>query len=157
MKDVSRAKWIANFEMEPLISQILKSGMILSIVLLFLGIILTWFSGAKNNFGPNLHAKSIPQLIWLDLRQLHHPEFGPNLHAKGISELIRLDLQQFHHSEIWPRFLIHLAFSILLMTPYVRIFISLLYFAFIENNWKYVGFSTLTLIILTVALFTTLV
>ncbi len=131
MKGVHRAKWIANFDMEPLISSILRTGMILSVILIFAGMITSWFL-KENDFGPNLHAKSIPELLWIDL-------------------------QQFHYPEMVPRLLIHLAVSVLLLTPYVRVLVSMLYFAFIENNWKYVAFSGLVLIILTVALLSNIV
>ena len=129
MKGVQRAKWIATFDMEPLISLILKGGMALSVILILSGMALNWISGANNDFGPNLHAKSILVLIWEDLALSSMPEF-------------------------WPRLLIHLAFSVLLLTPCIRVFVSMLYFAFLENNWKYVIFTSIVLIILTITLLT---
>jgi len=49
--------------------------------------------------------------------------------------------------------LINLGIAVLILTPYVRILASVLYFAFVARNWKYTLFTASVLGVLTYSLF----
>jgi uncharacterized membrane protein len=51
-----------------------------------------------------------------------------------------------------PRLLISLGIAALLLTPYLRVLVSLVFFAFAERNWKYVIFTGFVLAVLTYSL-----
>jgi uncharacterized membrane protein len=51
-----------------------------------------------------------------------------------------------------PRLLVSLGIAALLLTPYLRVLVSLLFFAFAEGNWKYVVFTGFVLAVLTYSL-----
>jgi uncharacterized membrane protein len=51
-----------------------------------------------------------------------------------------------------PRFLINLGIAVLLLTPYVRVLASMLYFAVVERNPKYALFTAFVLGMLTYSL-----
>lgn len=130
MKDVAWIKWIASFDMEPLLSSVLKIGTGVSMALFAASLALhQWAGKAESGFGPNLQAKSVPLLILADLGQFDSPGF-------------------------WSRLLLHLGVSVLLLIPYVRLLVSMIYFAWIERSWKHVVFTGFVLIIMTIGLFT---
>lgn len=132
MKDVARLKWIAGFDMESLISSVLRNGTALSMILILAGLAIQEIGKTKGGFGPNLHARSIPQLILVDLNQTGLPEF-------------------------WPRLLLYLGVSALLLTPYIRVVASMIYFAYVDRSWKHAIFTGVVLVILTIGLLTDLV
>ena len=131
-KDVARAKWIANFDMESLISLILRTGMLISLGFIFAGLIIGWADQEHASLGPNLKAKSVPILILVDLQQIGSPGF-------------------------WPRLFIHLGVSALLLTPYVRVLASMAYFTWVDRSRKQVAFTGFVVAILTIILLTSLV
>jgi uncharacterized membrane protein len=51
-----------------------------------------------------------------------------------------------------PRLLISLGIVALLLTPYLRVLASMLFFAVVEHNWKYTAFTAFVLIVLTYSL-----
>lgn len=133
MKNIARIKWIASFDIEPLLSSILRIGTVLSMTLIIASLAVhQWGGEANENFGPNLQAKSIPAFIAIDLRQYGLPGF-------------------------WTRFLLHLGVSGLLLTLYGRVLASLMYFAVIERSWKHAIFTAIVLVLLTLGLFTDVV
>ena len=132
MKKISTIKWIASFDMEPLISSILKIGITLSIIPIVIAFFLYECGGETSGFASNLKARSIPTLILSDLQYFHMPGF-------------------------WVQFLVHIGFSILLLIPYSRVLASFIYFIFIERSLKHALFTALVLVVLTIGLFTSLV
>ena len=52
-----------------------------------------------------------------------------------------------------PELLVNLGIGVLLLTPYVRVAASAVYFAFFERNAKYAGFTAFVLGVLTYSLF----
>jgi uncharacterized membrane protein len=55
---------------------------------------------------------------------------------------------------VWrPRLLVNLGIAVLLLTPYVRVLTSMAYFALVEYDWKYTGFTAVVLATLTWSLF----
>ncbi len=65
----------------------------------------------------------------------------------------RSDLQQMLTGSLAPRILINLGIVVLLLTPYVRVLASVVYFGVAERNWKYVVITTFVLVVLTYSLF----
>lgn len=132
MKEVRRARWLATFDMESLLSSIMQNGMVVSMGLIVAALAVRWMETGGAGFGSRLQANSIPSLILADLQEVDSPEF-------------------------WPRLLIHLSVVALLLIPYVRVFASMVYFAAVERDRKHVWFTGFVLAVLTVVLFTTLV
>lgn len=52
-----------------------------------------------------------------------------------------------------PQFLSGLGLAVLMLTPYVRVLVSIAFFAFVERDWKYVIFTTFVASVLTYSLF----
>ncbi len=52
-----------------------------------------------------------------------------------------------------PRLLVSLGIAVLLLTPYVRVFASMVSFAFVERNLKYTLFTAFVFAVLTYSLF----
>ena len=48
-----------------------------------------------------------------------------------------------------PRLLVNLGIVVLMLTPYIRVFFSMVYFACVERNWKYALFTGFVLATLT--------
>jgi uncharacterized membrane protein len=55
---------------------------------------------------------------------------------------------------VWrPRLLVNAGIAVLMLTPYVRVLASMAYFALVERDWKYTGFTAVVLATLTWSLF----
>ena len=132
-KNINRIKWLAGFDMEPLLSSIFLYGTILSVLLISSALVIHLRNGGMPiNLGVSFHARSIPQLLINDLNRFERPHF-------------------------WPQFLLHLGFSILLLTPYFRLVASMVYFGWIEKSWKHAAFTGFVLVLLMIGLFTTFI
>ncbi len=128
MNTVGKVQWLARFDLEPLLSAILRNGLLLSIGLVSVSLCMQALGNAPGD-QHLLQAESLPLLIWADL------------HRAGTSGF-------------WPRFLLDLGVVVLLLTQYVRVAISMVYFAYVERSKKHVLFSSVVLVILTVVLLT---
>jgi uncharacterized membrane protein len=62
---------------------------------------------------------------------------------------IRLTLQ----GALRPRLLVNLGMATLMLTPYVRVLVSMLFFAVVEHNRKYTVFTAFVFSVLTYSLF----
>ncbi len=131
MRPVDRARWLVRFDMEHLVSAVLRNGTAVSVGAILLALILQW-TGHGSPPVPRLQAKSLPILWWEDLRMLGVPG-------------------------LWPTRLVHLGVSALLLTPYLRVVASFVYFVWVDRHWKHAAFTGAVLIMLTLALLTTLV
>lgn len=132
MKNIVRLKWIAAFDMENLTGSLLRNGTLVSIGLILVSLGIGWNERAQGTLHLELKAENIPALILTDLQKMNLPGF-------------------------WSQFLLHLGVSTLLLTPYLRVLASLVYFAGVDRSWKQVIFTGTVLIILTILLLTTLV
>ena len=132
MKNAARAKWIAQFDMENLVSSILQNGMLISISLVMVTLVVPRVEDNPRGFGSVLQARSLPLLFWADLRQLGVPG-------------------------AWPTLLLHLSVAVLLVTPYLRVMASMVYFAGVERNWRHALVTGFVLAVLTITLLTNLV
>ncbi len=52
-----------------------------------------------------------------------------------------------------PRRMINLGIAVLMLTPFIRVASSMVYFGVIEHNWKYTIFTGFVLAVLTYSLF----
>jgi uncharacterized membrane protein len=71
----------------------------------------------------------------------------------NLFEFVVADVRQVATAALRPRLLISLGIAALLLTPYVRVLASLLFFAFVERNWKYSAFTGFVLAVLSYSLF----
>ena len=71
----------------------------------------------------------------------------------NLFEFVVSDVRQVASGAFRPRLLISLGIAALMLTPYVRVLASLLFFAFVERNWKYSAFTAFVLAVLTYSLF----
>ena len=128
MINVRRAKWIATFDMEDLISLILSRGTILGIGCILSGILLHWMGLGQGVPGTAIQGINVFHFVLADLRRMGSAPF-------------------------WPTLLIHWGIAILLFTPYMRVAASVVYFACIQRSWRHAYLESLVLVILTYILF----
>jgi uncharacterized membrane protein len=121
-------KTAARSNMETVVGYILLGGVLLSVALIAGG--LAWH--------------------WVTTGQL---QFEYLVGGMDLARFITNDLQQLIVGPIHPRDLINLGIAVLILTPYVRILASVLYFAFVARNWKYTLFTASVLGVLTYSLF----
>jgi uncharacterized membrane protein len=121
-------KTAARSNIETVVGYILLGGVLLSVALIAGG--LAWH--------------------WVTTGQL---QFEYLVGKVDLARFITNDLQQLIIAPIHPRYLINLGIAVLILTPYVRILASVLYFAFVARNWKYTLFTASVLGVLTYSLF----
>jgi uncharacterized membrane protein len=126
--DTMGEKTATHTGMESMVEYILLGGVSLSVALVIGGLVWHWTATGQLQF--------------------EYPIGGMDL-ARFISS----DLQQLVAGPIHPRYLINLGIAVLILTPYVRILASVLYFAFVARNWKYALFTAVVLGVLTYSLF----
>lgn len=117
-----------SFDMEVLVGYILLVGVLLSMLLIAIGVTWHWMSTGQ---------------LGLDF-----PISGMNLF-----EFVLLDIRQVFSGVFRPRLFVNLGIAALMLTPYIRVLASLLYFAFVEHNHKYTVFTGFVFTVLTVSLF----
>ena len=66
---------------------------------------------------------------------------------------VAADLRQVASGALGPQVLIRLGLAVLLLTPYARVAVSLVYFAVAERNYKYTVFTGFVFAVLTYSLF----
>ncbi len=71
----------------------------------------------------------------------------------NLFEFVVADFRQVLAGDLRPRLLVNLGIAALLLTPYLRVLVSLLFFSMVEHNWKYSVFTGLVLAVLTYSLF----
>lgn len=114
--------------MELMVGYILQAGVLLSAVLLAAGLI--WHYAATGRMTFDFTIK------------------GMNLY-----ELLVKDVCQAVCGAPRPRLLVSLGILVLLLTPYVRVLSSMVYFAVVERNCKYTVFTGFVFVVLTYSLF----
>ncbi len=70
-----------------------------------------------------------------------------------LAQIFATFFQQLASGTLQPRPLIYLGLAVLLLTPYLRVAASALYFAVVERNLKYTVFTGFVLAVLTGSLF----
>lgn len=87
---------------------------------------------------------------WIDTGRLGVSYTIPKM---NLFEFARAELLDLIAGRLRPRFLVSLGITTLLLTPYVRVLTSLLFFAIADRNWKYTLFTAFVFSLLTYSLF----
>jgi len=115
-------------QMDALVGYLLLSGVSLSMALIAVG------------------------LLWHRLRtgtfHLAYPIEGMNLF-----EFLLAEIRIAGQDRLRPQTLVDAGIAVLLLTPYLRVLASMLYFLFAQRNWKYSLFTAVVLGVLTFSLF----
>ena len=114
--------------MNTLVGYVLSGGVVLSVLLIVAGLVWHWISVGRSNVEYALPKMNLFQFVGAEFRDLFA-------------------------GKVRPRLLVSLGIAALLLTPYLRVLVSLLFFAFVERNWKYSLFTGFVLAVLTYSLF----
>ncbi len=114
--------------MELLVGYILQVGVLLSMILIAVGVVWRWFNTGSVGFDYTIS-------------------------GMNFFEFVLTDIQQMAASTFRPRLLANLGIATLMLTPYVRVLASMLYFGFVEHNRKYTVFTGFVFVVLTYSLF----
>ena len=94
-------------------------------------------------------------LVWHRLRWgTWQWQLDYTLPATTVFGFLVADVEQATGEPARPRMLVNLGIAALMLTPYVRVLMSMLYFVFVERNVKYAVFTAFVLAMLTYGLFT---
>lgn len=114
--------------MASLVGYILLGGVLTSAALMSTGLVWQWATRGR--------VQGEPPLAGTDLAQIFATFF-----------------QQLGSHTLQPRPLVYLGLAVLMLTPYLRVAASALYFAVVERNVKYTVFTGFVLALLTYSLF----
>jgi len=114
--------------METLIGYILLTGVVLSIALITTGLVWHWLVTGRLQAEYVIRGTNLLGFAALAVRQIISGSFDY-------------------------RTIINLGIVALLLTPFVRVLASVVYFALAEHDWKYVVFTGVVLSVLTYSLF----
>ena len=116
------------FEMDAVVGVVLRDGILLSLGLIIIGLFWRWLRTGG--------------------LALDYQIAGTNLFEFVTGE-VRLAVQ----GSVRPRLLINLGIAVLMLTPFIRVAVSMVYFLGVLRNWKYTCFTAIVLIVLTYSLF----
>ncbi len=128
MAQMSRHQSARPRDMEVLVGYILLGGVLASVTLLAAGLI--WRCLAKGRV-----------------------TFDYSLSGMNVFEFVVSDLRQAASGAVRPRLLVNLGIAALMLTPYLRVVASMVYFAVVERNRKYTLFTAFVFSVLTYSLF----
>ncbi len=114
--------------MDVLISYVLLGGVLTAVLFVVVGLAWHWLNTGQ---------------VGVDYR----------ISGMNLFEFVVDDLRQVADAAVRPRLLVSIGIAALMLTPYLRVLASLLFFAFAEHNWKYVVFTGFVLSVLTYSLF----
>ena len=126
-KPKDRQQWL-DYEMDAMVGYILLGGVLLSALFIIAGVIWHWVTTGSP--------------------ELHYTLAGTNLFQFWLS-----DIRQMTTGAFRPRLLVNVGIALLLITPYVRVAASTIYFAAAERNVKFTIFTGFVLAVLTYSLF----
>jgi len=115
-------------DMESLVGYILLTGVLLSVALLSVSFVWRWARVGSLRFEHSIVGMNFFEFISFTLRQMASRAFRPRL-------------------------FLNMGVGVLMLTPFVRVLASVVYFAFVEHNWKYTLFTVFVLSVLTYSLF----
>ena len=118
----------AGFDMEVLVGYILLVGVLLSMALIAIGVVWHWVATGQLGLEYSISGMNLFKFVLVDIQQMFSGAFRPSL-------------------------FVNLGIAALMLTPYVRVLASLLYFAFVERNGKYTVFTGFVFAVLTYSLF----
>jgi uncharacterized membrane protein len=94
----------------------------------------------------------IAGLIW-QWAVTGHLAFNYTISGMNLFRFVLTDVRQLATHAFSARLLVNLGIVALLLTPYVRVLASMIYFILMEHNWKYAAFTGFVLSVLTYSLF----
>ena len=127
-RSLEKAQSSHGLDIESLVGYILLTGVLLSVALLVAGFVWRWARVGNLRFEHSISGMNFFEFVLSTLRQM-------------TSETLR------------PRLFLNMGIGILMLTPFVRVLVSVFYFAFVEHNWKYTFFTGFVLTVLTYSLF----
>jgi uncharacterized membrane protein len=132
MSAIDRAETTARVKaqqalMDALIGYVLLGGVVMSVALIVAGLVWHWI-----NTGHLGVEYTIPKM--------------------NLFEFVAAEIRELASGEFRPRLLVSLGIAALMLTPYLRVLASLLFFAFVARNWKYSLFTGFVLAVLTYSL-----
>ena len=80
-------------------------------------------------------------------------QFDYTLPGTNVADFLRADVEQATLAPARPRLLVNWGIAVLLLTPYVRVLASMIYFALVDRDWKYTLFTAFVLGMLTYSIF----
>jgi uncharacterized membrane protein len=80
-------------------------------------------------------------------------QFDYMLPGTSVADFLRTDVEQTVLAPARPRLLVNWGIAVLLLTPYVRVLASMVYFALGDRDWKYTLFTAFVLGTLTYGIF----
>jgi uncharacterized membrane protein len=113
--------------MDVVVGSILLAGVLVSLTLVAAGVAWHWMREGNPRFDYTLAGTTVFQFLVADVRAL----------ADG---------------ELRPRLLLNLGIAVLVLTPYLRVLASVVYFAVVEHDLKYTLFTGFVLATLTYTL-----
>jgi uncharacterized membrane protein len=119
---------MVRFDMEVLVGYILLGGVLVSMALVVTGLAWGW---------------AVTGRLGLDY----------SITGMNFFEFVLTDIRQAAAHATRPRLLVNLGIAALMLTPYIRVLASMLYFAFVERNVKYTLFTGFVFSVLTYSLF----
>ncbi len=122
------SKEAGHFDMEVLVGYILLIGVLLSMTLVAAGLTWRWIATG-------------------------HVALDYSVSGMNLFQFVLSDVQQATSGALRPRLLVNSGIAALMLTPYVRVLASMLYFAFAERNGKYTLFTGFVFAMLTYSLF----
>jgi uncharacterized membrane protein len=114
--------------MDVVIGSVLLGGVVLSVLLIVAGLLWRWIDTGQLGVQYTIARMNLFEFVVAEIRDVVRGAFRPRL-------------------------LISLGIAVLLLTPYLRVLASLVFFAFVERNWKYSLFTGFVLAVLTYSLF----
>ncbi len=116
------------FDMEVLVGYILQVGVLVSMALIAIGVVWRMINTGQ-------------------------PSFDYTLSGMNFFEFLLTDIQQVFAGAFRPRLFVNLGIGTLMLTPYIRVLASMVYFAVVAHNFKYTVFTFVVFAILTYSLF----
>ena len=116
------------FDMEALVGYILLIGVLFSMALIAIGVVWHWLATGQIGLQYSMSGMNLFGFVLADMRQIFSGTFRPRL-------------------------FVNLGIAALMLTPYVRVFASMLFFVFVERNPKYTIFTAFVFSVLTYSLF----
>ncbi len=115
-------------KMDVLVGYILLIGVLVSIGLIAVGVVWHYVATGRLGLEYSIAGMNLFHFILHNFARAAHPPFRPRL-------------------------LVNLGIATLMLTPYIRVLASMLFFAFTERNVKYAAFTAVVFSVLTYSLF----
>lgn len=115
-------------DMDTLVGYILLDGVLASLALIVTGLFWRWLKTGQ---------------LWLDYQ----------ISGMNLFQLVVEEFRLAGHGAVRPRLFINLGIAVLMLTPFLRVMASVVYFMIVLNNRKYTFFTLMVLLVLTYSLF----